>query len=257
MLKNIAVITADYGGKVFESGPSVESVLWHTMDLWLSTHPKAIWLVISNGVSRYLWEKLRAKASLKKQVRTLWSAANGLPNVFVDMIPQIMPKLQEYDYVVKLDSAEHSPEKIDDLCTLALDCNVVVGELDYQPGQLTVCEQLGRDIFSSLLHQCQLPLPISNTHGMQAWKSAVFAEVFPMAFSQWQYIRSNKYPSLSWGMDLSLLLGAYKLGSIPGVLFFPAKQDRKRDPEKIYQQTMAYKIILEDFRDSKIALKEH
>lgn len=248
LLEKIAIITADYNGKIFKDDMSLENKLWLQMNRWLSAHPNADWFIISNGLTQVKWKRLRVKATRIKQIRSLWAAASNLSELFVDSIQALLPDLREYDLIVKLDSAEHSPEKIDVLCKAALAGDIAIGDLRFQHGQLSVCEELGREIFSTALKQIQFPLRFSNTHGMQAWKAAVFARVLPIAISWWLNLHSKKDAFLSWGIDLSLILTAYKLGVKITVLPFSGQHDRKRDPQKIYEQTMAYKIILENFR---------
>jgi hypothetical protein len=152
--------------------------------------------------------------------------------------------------IIRMDTAEHPPEKILDLVQISLAKKaMIIGDLDFSDGGLvsgTADEILHLDAFPKLYSKTTGgKLSISAAHGFQIFPDAkTCKKIFINARKVVQAVAKDIGP-ISWGFDGAMALGAIASGIPVRVVKIPASTIRHRPPQKVADQYLAAKTLCE------------
>jgi hypothetical protein len=150
------------------------------------------------------------------------------------------------DVVVRIDTAENPTERIKELAAAAVVHGGAIGDLCFGDGTLrpgSADEHSQLDVFPEMFRRfTDGRLALTGTHGFQAWRSDVLADVVPVAEELWDAAAS--LGPMRWAFDAAMALAADLVGNTPTVIQYPAFELRDRDRTKIAEQHDAVLRVL-------------
>jgi hypothetical protein len=150
------------------------------------------------------------------------------------------------DVVVRIDTAENPTERIRELAAVAAAHGGAVGDLRFGAGTLrqgSADEHSQLDVFPTMFRRVtDGRLELTGTHGFQAWRSDVLADVLPVAEELWDAAAS--LGPMRWAFGAAMALAADLVGRTPAVVHYPAFELRDRDRSKIAEQHDAVLRVL-------------
>jgi hypothetical protein len=150
------------------------------------------------------------------------------------------------DVVVRIDTAENPTERIKELAEAAAAHGGAIGDIRFGDGTLrpgSADEHSQRDVFPTMFSRfTEGRLELTGTHGFQAWRSDVLADVLPLAEELWDEAAS--LGPMRWAFDAAMALAADLVDWPPAVVRYPAFELRDRDRSKIAEQHDAVLRVL-------------
>jgi hypothetical protein len=144
--------------------------------------------------------------------------------------------------IIRLDTAEHPPEKILELVEVALRNNsMVIGDLDFSTGGLreeSIDEFAHLDLFPTLYSQTTKDkLSISCAHGFQVFPNKIQCDAaFLNTLEIVNEVEHELEQPVIWGFDGAIALGAVAANINVKVMNVAAKTVRDRPRQKVAKQ---------------------
>lgn len=247
MSNRVAILMPDFKGQSFSSSGDEKPFVRRILEI-CNRHPEFTLVPLLNGApEENLKEVLRAwqgspvRANIEPRICTEVGVAKVVQAGYSWVVRE-----ERFDFLIRIDSAEHPPEAIFRMLWMLQTYPAVVGTLTFKEGMLGKNEQASE---RQMLQWCERYMrnyaPIGHAHGLQGYRmNNEFGLIRERAMKILTLAEAKLGKPLLWGGDLATLLAADGLywpglGSIP----VTAEKHRDRGDAKNEEQFKAWEAV--------------